>query len=353
MSDDRIESRLVLAIVRERWDEVDAICARETPDADALLRVGRGCDVEPWLHARLHAAGRLRTVGERAAERLGEARRKCRADNLLLLARLEQALDVLRGRDIVPVVLKGVAVLHQFDVGFDERRLDDVDFLVARRDFEASVEALRDAGWTSPPEREPRRWLGESFEESLLSPGPVPVLFDVHSHIAQRPRYRVEIEDVLSRTVEITVAGRAALRLEDHDQAAHVLLHHVQHYFDRRLKWAIDFRSIAAQNGFDWERLGRRLAEWGGTSAGAMSLRHIHKLLPEAVPPEALAAIPVARWRRWITGPLRSGHPLDLFRGTRRRAVQLYLGAALVEDPRQLAAAFLHRPAAPRPDPPG
>jgi hypothetical protein len=282
-------------------------------------------------------------LGDDVASRLAEARHKCRMDNLLLLARVERALDVLLAAGVTPVVLKGAAVLHQFSVEFDTRTLDDVDLLVADADFECSVAALRDAGWIDPAEREPARWLGESFEKTLLSPGPVRVMFDLHTHIAQRPRYRAEIDRILSRAVPLKVAGRDALRLENHDQAAHLLLHHIQHYFDRRLKWAFDFARIVGEVDFRWERLGERLREWGGTAAGAMALRHIHKLVPEAVPAEALAAVPVAAWRRSLASPLRSSHPLDLFRGTRRRPVQLYLGTILVENPAELPAALLRR----------
>jgi len=343
MSDDRTEARLLLAVLRERWDEVDEIGRRDGPDPARFLYTAQGCDVLPQVHAALDGVGRLSFLGEGPAGRLSEARKKCRMDNLLLLARVERALDVLLAADVVPVLLKGAAVLHQFSIGFDSRTLDDVDLLVSHADFERSVEALRAAGWTDSAELEPARWLGESFEKTLLSPGPVPVMFDLHTHIAQRPRYRAEIGAILARAVPLSVAGREALRLESHDQAAHLLLHHIQHYFDRRLKWALDFARIVGETDFRWDGLGDRLREWGGTSAGSMSLRHIQKLLPEAVPAEGLRAVPTALWRRMLAVPLRSSHPLDLFRGTRRRPAQLYLGAILVESPTELPVALVRR----------
>lgn len=343
MSDDRSEARLLLAVLGERWDEVDEILREGPPDPARFLATARSCDVLPQVHAALQGAGRLSLLGDEIAGKLAEARHKCRMDNLLLLARVERALDVLAAAGVTPVVLKGAAVLHQFPVEFDSRTLDDVDLLVAKGDFERSLVALREAGWADPSEREPARWLGESFEKTLLSPGPVRVMFDLHTHIAQRPRYRAEIDAILARAVPLEVAGREALRLENHDQAAHLLLHHIQHYFDRRLKWAWDFARIVGEADFKWERLGERLRQWGGTAAGAMSLRHIRKLVPEAVPAYALRAVPAAAWRRVLASPLRASHPLDLFRGTRRRPVQLYLGAILVENPLALPAALLRR----------
>jgi hypothetical protein len=157
MSDDRTEARLLLAVLRERWDEVDVICRRDGPDPTRFLSTARACDVLPQVHAALDGAGRLSFLGEGPEGRLSAARKKCRMDNLLLLARVERALDVLLAADVVPVVLKGAAVLHQFDVGFDSRTLDDVDLLVSHDDFERCVETLRAAGWTDSAELEPAR----------------------------------------------------------------------------------------------------------------------------------------------------------------------------------------------------
>jgi hypothetical protein len=66
-------------------------------------------------------------------------------------------------------------------------------------------------------------------------------------------------------------------------------------------------------------------------------------VLPELVGPEVLRVLPVAGWRRLMTLPLRSSHPLDLFRWTRRRGVQLYLAAALMDRPSDLPGWIVHR----------
>jgi hypothetical protein len=139
------------------------------------------------------------------------------------------------------------------------------------------------------------------------------------------------------------VAGRPVLRLDDHDSAAHLLLHHVSHYFDRRLKWAIDLRHLVAGESFLWETVAERLLRWGGAQASGMALRHLRRLHPGAVPEEALRHLPVGGWRRMLTAPLRSSHPLEWFRGTRNRWIQLYLAAALLENPSNLPRYLLHR----------
>ena len=59
--------------------------------------------------------------------------------------------------------------------------------------------------------------------------------------------------------------------------------------------------------------------------------------------PEVRRLFPVSRWRAAITRPLRSSHPLELFRGTRSRAGQLYVAAVMLERPSRLPAWLLHR----------
>ncbi len=340
---DRQEARLLLAILRDRWDEAGTLAARRPPDAATFLGLCRRCDVHPWVHSLLEARGAFDLVGDEILEGLAEMRRKVRADNLLLLARVEQALDLLHGAGIVPLALKGLDTLHRFYARFDERTLDDVDLLVRERDFARAVSVLEAAGWVPPPEPERTHWLRSSFELPLRSPGPIGVDFEIHWTLGQERRYRVDPATLLARAQPLDVGGRRILRLEDHDAAAHLLVHHLQHYFDRRLKWALDLRHLASPTDFDWSLVARRLREWGALGAAGLSLLHLRRVLPEAAPAAALEAIPASRWRRVLASPLRSAHPLDLYRGTRSRWVQLYLAAVALERPGDLPLYLRHR----------
>src|SRR5262249_51241127 len=127
---DRHEAKVLLAILSERWDDVLTL-ERERPVEPATFHdLTRSTDVAATVHAALSRSGRETLLGEDVALRLQKTRAKIRADNLLLLARLEQALDLLLAAGIRPVALKGVDVLHRFYRSFDERSLDDVDLLV-------------------------------------------------------------------------------------------------------------------------------------------------------------------------------------------------------------------------------
>lgn len=337
------EARVLLAILRERLQDAEALLAARPVDPPRFLELCRRCDVHPWIHAVLARRGALARLGPEVRDGLERLRAKVRADNLLLLARVEQALDLLLGAGIVPVALKGLDTLHRFYGGFDERTLDDADLLVAEGEFAGAVRALERAGWVAPPEPERTRWLRTSFELPIRSPGPVSVLLEIHWNVGQERRYRVDSSSLLARALPLEVAGRRILRLDDHDAAAHLLVHHLHHYFDRRLKWAVDFRQLAGGASFAWPVVVDRLREWDATVAGGFALLHIRKLLPDAAPEEALRALPVGALRRGLALPLRSRHPLDFFRGTRRPWVQRLVAALCFERPLGLAGYLWHR----------
>jgi hypothetical protein len=336
---DRNESRLLLAILRESWEEAEAL---QPVRPDTFVELARACDVHPTVHARLESAGRFGLVGHEAKEALARLRAKVRQDNLLLLARAEQALDALAAAGIVPVALKGLDTLHRFHARFDARTLDDVDLLVPQERLGDAVRALEALGWTAPPEGERTHWLRSSFELPLTSPGPVTVGLELHWSLGQDGRYAVDARALRARAVQTRICERDVLRLDDHDAAAHLLIHHVQHYFDRRLKWALDLRHIVAEPGFRWSTVAERLDAWGGLAAAGLALAHLMRLFPDLGSAEARRALPASVLRRAALLPLRSRHPLDLYRGTRRRVVQLWLAAAALERPADLPS-YLRR----------
>lgn len=337
------EIRILLALARGNADAARELCGRERPDPERFARVAREADIHPWVHARLEETGGAGWIGPETLERLAVLRKKVTTDNLLLLARLEEVLDLLASEGIVPVLLKGTDTLHRFYRRFDERTLDDVDLLLHASRVGPAARALARGGFSVPTGDRWRHWVRSSHHVPVHSPGPVRVDFEIHWNLVQERRYRLDPEEILARAVPLEVAGRPTLRLEDHDAVAHLLLHHVSHYFDRRLKWAIDLGHLVRGPSFRWETVAERVRRWGGAEACGMALRHLRRLHPGAVPPEALSCFPVAAWRRAAVAPLRSRHPLEYFRRTRRRGVQLYLAAVLLERARDLPGYLLHR----------
>jgi hypothetical protein len=330
---DRHEARLLLAVLAEHWDEAARLVSTKAPNPEVFVALAVQCDVAPQVHSRIIGANREDLIGEAAVDRLAAFRRKTGIDNLVLLASLERGLDLLLRAGIVPIALKGVDVLHRLYSRFDERTLDDIDLLVRPSDRDRALSVLEAAGWKGPAEGGRAHWLRTSFEMPLTSPDAVEVAWEIHWSLGQDVRYRIDADSVIARARPLRVAGRDIARLDDHDGVAHLLLHHVQHYFDRRLKWVLDLGSLSRQPGFDWTAVAARLSEWGGLGAAGLALAHVRQLFPGLIDPAAARAIPAQRWRLAATLPLRSRHPLDFYRATRRRWVQLLIATAALERP--------------------
>ena len=336
-------ARLLLAILQEHWDEAERLTRAAPVDPESLIALCRQTDISPWIHSRLSGAGRLGLVGPEAARGLTEIRTKVRHDNLLLISRAERALDLLAEVGVKPVLLKGLDLIHRVYRRFDERTLDDVDLLVARDQLRPALAALESGGWRVPPEPKRSHYIRSSHHLGLTSPGPVTVEFELHWNLAQELRFRVDVSGLFDRAREIEIGGRRVRRLDDHDLVAHLLLHHFTHYFDRRIKWAVDLRAISSQPDFRWDLVVERLRSWDAGVVSGFAVLHLRKLFPDWIPESVVEALPTAAWRRALTRPLESDHPLDLFRGTRNRRVQLYLAAVLLERPSLLPRWLVHR----------
>jgi hypothetical protein len=336
-------TRVLLALMRRRWDEAQELTRQQPIDAKEFVQLCVKSDVHPTVHALLVAHKHAALLGDEAPTRLAQLRAKVRQDNILLLARAEQALEILRRANVTPLALKGLDLLHRVYESFDERTIDDVDLLVAPGDLRRSVDALEEAGWQAPPEPQRTHYIRSSHHLPMRSPGPVPVEFEIHWNLVQEERFGVDPAAILARGVPLEVGGHPVTRMEDHDLVAHLLLHHFTHYFDRRLKWLEDLRRVVALPGFEWSNVMERIRSWNATVASGFAAAHLHKLDPEVVPAEVADELGLSAWRRALVWPLRSSHPLELFRGTQRRGVQLYLAAAMLERQFQLPAWLIHR----------
>lgn len=337
------DSRILLALVDRRWERAAALIDRRAPVPDRFVDLCHTADVAAGLHALLEREGRLALLPAPLVESLEQIRRRLRRDNLLLVARAEQALRLLHEAGVVPVALKGLDLLHRVYARIDERTVDDVDLLVAPDQLTAALRALEAAGWQPPPEPRRTHYIRSSHHLPLRSPGLPIVEFELHWNLAQEERFSVDVQGLFDRARPLEIGGVPILRLEDHDLVAHLLLHHFTHYFDPRLKWALDLQAMTATPDFSWEVVARRLHAWGAGVASGMAVRHLRSLIPSTIPAAACDLLPVAAWRRVALFPFRSTHPLEYFRHTRRRAMQLYLAAALLERPSLLPRWTLRR----------
>lgn len=337
------EARVLLAIVRQRWDEAERLTQAKPVRAESFLDLCRQCDIHPWVDHLVTQTDRWDLLDSTVRSGLASLRNKVRKDNLLLLARAEQALDRLAGAGVTPLALKGLDLLHRVYDGFDQRTMTDVDLLVRPEELKPAVVALLAAGWTAPDEPERTHYLRSSHHLPMRSPGPVHVEFEIHWNLAQEVRFEVDDAGLWRRSRPLDLAGRSIRRLDDHDVVAHLLLHHFSHYFDRRLKWLVDLQQLTSRPRFDWDGVAERIRCWRAAAATAASLRHLKKMSPELIPDTMLRKLPLSAWRRALLLPLRSSHPLELLRHTGSRRIQLYLAAVMLEDPAGLPGWLAHR----------
>jgi hypothetical protein len=221
--------------------------------------------------------------------------------------------------------------------------MTDVDLLLPFAELERALDVLLGAGWQLPARSSFTHYIRSSHHLPLASPGPVSVDFEIHWNLAQETRFSIDAAGLFRRATELDVAGRRILRLEDHDFVAHLLLHHFTHYFDWQLKWALDLRAVSSAASFDWGRVAERVRSWKAATVCGYAALHLEKLVPRWIPDQLLRDLPVSGWRRALTAPLQSSHPLELFRNTRSRRVQLYLAAVMLENPLLLPRWMVHR----------
>ncbi len=325
-------------MLAERWDEAADLNRTRPSDLATLSRLALECDIQPLLHDRLGSTDRFDLVPRGFRVELEAARHKCRMDNILLLAEAEKAIDALAAAGVVPVLLKGMDIIHRYGLPFDIRRMDDIDFLVPTDQVRETMAALAGAGWKLPSRIYDSNWA--PYHTGLLSTGPVSVYLEIHWNIIQEGRYRLDPADLFSRARELEVGGRKVLGLERHDLAAHTLLHHVSSHFHRKLKNWVDLHLLSREDSFDWKVVADRAREWGGLPGAAMSMRHAGRLFPDWFPDPAQEPFGAQRFRSLALKPLVSDHPLDLYRRTSNRLVEMLLSVAMVSQPWRLPAAL-------------
>jgi hypothetical protein len=259
-------------------------------------------------------------------------------DNILLLAEAEKAIDALAGAGVQPVVLKGMDIIHRYGIEFDLRRMDDIDLLVPTGQVRETMAALAAAGWKLPRRIYDSNWA--PYHTGLESSGPVMVYLEIHWNIIQEGRYRLDPADLFARAGNLEVGGRPVLGLDLHDFAAHTLLHHVSSHFHRKLKNWIDLHLLSLDERFRWETVAQRAREWGGAPGAAMSMRHAGRLFPDWFPQQVVELFGPQRLRSLALKPLASTHPLDMYRKSSSRLVEIMLSAAMVSSPWRLPAAL-------------
>ncbi len=196
------------------WEQVIST-AQQNGLAGLLLASAASHTLPPNVRARLEAIA-FDTRTYNAAHRLG----------------LEEWLGRFDAAGISTVILKGIAVTALVYGRSALRRMQDVDVLVRRADFERAGELLRAAGFTR------YRELGGTTESTLRTQShwihltPPGIALDLHWHVIDSGYYahHVPIEWFWDHTQSVPLLARQMRVLTPEAQllhlAAHLELHH-------------------------------------------------------------------------------------------------------------------------------
>lgn len=185
-----------------------------------------------------------------------------------LLEVLDEAVSALRGADVTFLLMGGLAT----SVLGRGRRVTDIDLFVRERDVDATLAALRDAGFetlvVSP------NWLAKGFKHGIL--------VDVIS----RSTHDIGLTDeILERAVEVDVHGRTLACVSPEDL---IVMKAVATGEDTARYWH-DALSLLGRPDLDWEYLVRRAKQHGARRL--LSLVFFAQSMDLLVPDDAVAEL--------------------------------------------------------------
>ena len=207
-------------------------------------------------------------VGPPVAERPGESQR-LRAHGLLLEKASLEAVKVLRGAGLRPILLKGPLQQWWLEPGGSPRPSIDVDLLVSRREFGPSEAALRSAGFervVALPDD-----VGREHSSVWVGSG----LFPVELHWSLVGVDANRIWDVVSREAEgVTLAGETVEIPNAPARCMIIGLHAAQHGLGEPAIFGDLEKALVTADLAVWRRASQLAREAGGwvPFAGALSL---------------------------------------------------------------------------------
>lgn len=208
-----------------------------------------------------------------------------------------EVVDALHSSGVTPTLLKGYGLARRL---YPEQPLarpsTDVDVLVSEAELGAAREAMMALGLRAQVDDS----LGDVFEEHHhLSFGAPGKLVEVHFRLFSGFGGRVfEDAAVRRRFVESSCEGRRVWQLSAEDEFLYLATHAANHSF-LRISWLVDLqRYLLHAPALNWADMGRDARTAGFASAVAATLWLLESALGVALPPAAVAAFRLGRFRR-------------------------------------------------------
>ncbi|MCX7838353.1 MAG: nucleotidyltransferase family protein, partial [Anaerolineae bacterium] len=249
-------------------------------------------------------------------QRLEEIALRTRVSNTLHCLGLEEWLERFDAAGIPIVILKGVALTALVYGRASLRRMQDVDILVRRADFQRAEELLRAAGFLryrdlsgalGPTLRTQSHWIKTTPASAL----------DLHWHLVDSGyyAYRVPIEWFWEHTIKVPFWGREIRVFTPEAQLLHLAAHLELHHAGDGWLSLYDIAALVHKFGdkLDWELVldAAIRFEWNGSLY--RTLQHAHDAFGVSIPSpvrERLARLPTS-WHERLARVLATpaAHP--------------------------------------------
>jgi Uncharacterised nucleotidyltransferase len=221
---------------------------------DGLLETANRAFLTPALCVALSHESLSSSVPEGVATYLAGLSRLNRLRNRRLDAQLAELVAALNGRGIVPLLVKGAAILRAgHDAYAASRMITDLDVLIAPDQASLALAVLAECGYRRIPGRTPPvHTLGDFARAQDVG------AVDLHM---------LPIDDMLGRAVDHEANGLRVRLLTPTDRVLHLLLHDLvqdQGLHDGRLnlRHLHEFSLLARTMPVDWPAIRAHLAKY-------------------------------------------------------------------------------------------
>jgi putative nucleotidyltransferase-like protein len=196
------------------------------------------------------------------------------------------------------LVFKGPVIAHTLYARPELRSFQDVDVLLAREGFAATLEGLEAHGFRVLD----RNWtlIGREQRGQLHLQLRLGSVADVHWHLLNRASVRtafpLSMASIVGRRRPVELDGLTVATLDPVDTLVHLCLHAALGGADRLL-WLSDVMRAVETTAPPWDDVVARAREWRAGPSTALVLRRARQVLDADVPDHVLAALEPSRLR--------------------------------------------------------
>lgn len=190
-----------------------------------LFEVADANFVLPELHQSIRKKGMRGAVPEPMLDGLDEVARLIETRNTRLLAQMREISAAFAEADILPVWLKGAALLTEPEVNHQPRLMSDLDVWVPEPEKQAiALAVLTRLGYATKPEALAADWDDSHHYAPLFHPER-PVSLELHRHVVRKVYGSLLPDaDAVERLDLVTLEGLPIARLALRDRIMHSLI---------------------------------------------------------------------------------------------------------------------------------